>query len=158
MTRTGSVEVGSRLEAPAATVWDHVATFTGINDELAPYLRMTAPAHLSGLDATDARLGQRLCRSWLLVLGVLPVEFDDVVLVELEEGRRFLERSRMGSLRVWQHERVVEPDGAGSCVVIDRLRFEPRVGASLPLVRRIVAALFDHRHRRLRRRFGGSPR
>jgi ligand-binding SRPBCC domain-containing protein len=158
VARTGSVEIQSKLEAPAATVWDHVATFTGINDELGPYLRMTAPAHLSGLGAADLRLGQRLGRSWLLVLVVLPVEFDDVVLVELEHGRRFLERSRMGSLRVWQHERVVEPDGAGSCVVTDRLRFEPRVGAALPLVRRIVAALFGHRHRRLRRRFGGGPR
>lgn len=154
MARTGTVEVSSRLAAPANVVWQHATTFTGINDELGPYLRMTTPAHLSGLTAADVRLGERVCRSWLLLLGVLPVEFDDVVLVELEPGHRFLERSRMASLRLWQHERVVAPDGNHSSVVTDRLRFEPRAGLALPLVRRIVAALFEHRHRRLRRRFG----
>jgi ligand-binding SRPBCC domain-containing protein len=79
-------------------------------------------------------------------------DYDDLTIVELEPGRRFLERSPMLSMRLWQHERIVEPDGDG-CTVTDRLTFEPRVPVpAAPLIQ----VLFRHRHRRLRRRFG-SP-
>jgi hypothetical protein len=50
----------------------------------------------------------------------------------------------------------VEPDGEG-CVITDRLRFEPRAAVPVAVVRRLVAATFAHRRRRLRGYFGGSP-
>jgi ligand-binding SRPBCC domain-containing protein len=60
----------------------------------------------------------------------------------------------MATLRVWQHERVVEARGEDACQVTDRLAFELRRPlAAIPgaerLARAIVAALFRHRHRRL---------
>lgn len=144
--------ISSRLVAPADRVWARVTTFEGVNDELRPVMRMTAPAHVRELDEQTVVLGERLFRSWILLFGVLPVDYDDLTLVELEPGRRFLERSPMLSMRSWQHERVVEPHGGG-CTVTDRLEFEPR----LPLpAAPVIGALFRHRHRRLRRRFG-SP-
>jgi hypothetical protein len=102
----------------------------------------------------EAPVGEVLGRSWILLFGVVPVEYDDLRLVELEPGRRFLERSQMATLHLWQHERIVEPVGEGSCRVTDRLVFELRRPlAVLPgaqrLARAIVAALFRHRHRRL---------
>jgi ligand-binding SRPBCC domain-containing protein len=143
------VSITSRLPAPAEAVWARVTTFEGVNDELRPVMRMTAPAHVRELSEDTVVLGERLFRSWILLLGLLPVDYDDITLVELEPGRRFLERSPMLSMRSWQHERVVEPDGDG-CTVTDRLEFEPR----LPLpAAPVVRALFRHRHRRLRRRF-----
>jgi ligand-binding SRPBCC domain-containing protein len=97
--------------------------------------------------------GRRLCRSWLLLLCVLPVDWSDLTLVELEPGRRFLERSPMFSMAFWQHERIVAPSAQGTTVV-DQLMFHPRL---LPrvLARASVALFFRHRHARLRRRFGG---
>jgi ligand-binding SRPBCC domain-containing protein len=150
----GSFSVSSRLAAPVAEVWQHATTVSGINEELRPVLRMTAPADVRGLDPTTITLGKRICRSWLLLGGILPVEYDDLVVVELEAGRRFLERSTMLTQRVWQHERVLEPDGPAACVLTDRLIFQPRTRWLLPVVSRIVRSLFRHRHRRLRRRFG----
>ena len=98
--------------------------------------------------------GQRLCRSWLLLLRVLPVDWSDLTLVELEPGRRFLERSPMLSMAFWQHERIVVPSAYGARVV-DNLTFRPRL---LPrvLARAGVALFFRHRHARLRRRFGAG--
>jgi hypothetical protein len=89
----------------------------------------------------------------LLLFGLLPVDYDDLCLAELEPGRRFLERSEMLSMRLWQHERIVEPEGDGARVT-DRLRFElRRVPAAIPGSARvaawIVARFFAHRHRRL---------
>ena len=114
------------------------------------------PAGLQGKTIDDVEVGAPLGRSWILLGGLIPVDFDDLRLVELEPGRRFLERSRTLTFSLWQHERVVEPEGEGSCRVTDRLGFELRPAlAWLPglsqLARTIVAALFRHRHRRLAR-------
>ena len=148
-----SVQLESLLAASPGTVWERVSTFEGVNDELAPVLRMTAPASVRRLDPSEVVLGERIFRSWVLLFGVLPIDFDDLTLVALEPGRGFQERSRMLSMSVWEHERTIEPDGSG-CRVRDRLRFEPRLPGSGALLERIVGATFRHRHRRLRRRFG----
>ena len=152
----GSVEETSVVALSADEMWKRATSPEGINDELRPVLRMTLPANLRGMTIEDAPVGEVAGRSWILLFGLLPVEYDDLCLVELEPGRRFLERSSMLTLRVWEHERVVEGEVEGSCRVNDRLRFELRSGlAWIPgadrLVRAIVGALFAHRHRRLRR-------
>jgi hypothetical protein len=115
---------------------------------------MTMPAAVRGKTIDDVEVGASLGRSWILLGGLVPVDFDDLRLVELEPGRRFLERSRTLSFSVWQHERVVEPLGEGRCRLTDRLGFELRPAlAWMPgaagLARAIVAAIFRHRHRRL---------
>lgn len=147
--------MGSRLDASPDDVWRRITTFEGVNAELRPLLRMTAPPDARSLDAAEVVPGRRLFRSWILLFGVVPFDYDDVTLVSIEPGRGFLERSPMLSQRVWEHERRVEPV-EGGCIVTDRVRFEPRLpmpgGVLLPLVR----AIFHHRHRRLRAHFGGT--
>ena len=50
---------------------------------------------------------------------------DHLTIVELDPGRRFLERSTMLSIRRWEHERtLVERDGG--CEVTDRVTFQMR--------------------------------
>jgi ligand-binding SRPBCC domain-containing protein len=148
-----SVQLESRLSASPEAVWERVSTFEGVNDELRPVLRMTAPASVRALDPADVVLGERIFRSWVLLFGVLPIDYDDLTLVALEPGRGFHERSRMLSMRVWEHERTLTADGPG-CVVRDRLGFEPRLPGMGPLLERVIRATFRHRHKRLRRRFG----
>lgn len=145
----------SVLRAPADAVWARVTTFAGINDEMRPLMRMTAPRALreGGLDAVP--IGTRACRSWILAVGVLPVEYDDLTLVELEPGR-FLERSSMLTQRMWEHERTVAPHSEG-CLVTDRVAFTSRRAIPAALTARIVGLTFEHRHRRLQRRFSGRP-
>jgi hypothetical protein len=147
------VERSSALAADAERVWAWVTTFAGVNDELRPWLRMTAPRRLRGATLTDLDLGRRACRSWVLLGGLVPFDYDDVTLVEIGPGARFVERSPMLSQRLWQHERWIEPvDGA--CRLTDRLTFEPRVTVASRASRALVEAIFAHRHRRLARRFG----
>jgi ligand-binding SRPBCC domain-containing protein len=142
----------SHLAAAPEAVWRRVTSVEGIDDEMAPLLRMTFPRGMRALPSDAFVPGRRLCRSWLLLLCVLPVDWSDLTLVELEPGRRFLERSPMFSMAFWQHERIVAPSAHGTTVV-DNLTFRPRL---LPraLVRAGVALFFRHRHARLRRRFG----
>jgi hypothetical protein len=119
-----------------------------------PLMRMTAPPEVRRLDPDQVVLGERICRSWVLLFGFLPFDYDDIVLVELEPGRGFHERSTMLSMRRWEHERWIDPNGDATCTLHDRLTFTPRLPLPLaPVVRRV----FRHRHNRLRRRFGGVP-
>jgi hypothetical protein len=156
-----SVERSSVVALTAPEMWRRATSPESINDELRPILRMTMPAELRGKTIEDVQVGVPLGRSWILLGGLIPIDYDDLHLAELEPGHRFLERSSMLSMRVWQHERTVEQlDGATSRVT-DRLTFELRrpmawIPGSERLARAIVAALFHHRHRRLARASGAG--
>jgi len=145
-------EVSSVVSAPPEVVWKRVSTIEGINHELMPLATMTCPPEFVAIDPARVPLGERLFRSWVLLFGVLPVDYDDLTLLRVEPGRGFLESSRMLSQRRWIHERTLEPV-TGGCRVTDRIQFEPRlpgVGrAFLPVYR----FFFRHRHRRLARWF-----
>lgn len=149
------VEQESVLAAPPDAVWARVSTFEGINDELRPLMRMTAPARVRALDPAEVVLGERIFRSWILLFGLIPIDYDDLSLIALEPGRGFHERSTMLSMRAWEHERWLEADGDGRCRLSDRLSFEPRVGFAGPLLEHFIQMTFRHRHRRLKRYFGG---
>jgi hypothetical protein len=139
--------VSTVVPADPDTVWDRVATIEGISHELGPFFRMTAPRGLT-LDVATVPLGQRWFRSWILLFGVLPVDYDDLTLLRLEPGRGFLERSSMLSQRVWEHERTLEAVDGGTRVT-DRIAFEPRIRLAVRAQHALFHALFRHRHRRL---------
>ena len=141
-------QVSSVVPASPAEVWARVSTIEGINFELMPLARMTCPAEFVGLDPAGVRLGERLYRSWVLLLGLLPVEYDDLTLLRVEPGRGFLESSRMLSQRRWVHERTLEAV-PGGCRVTDRIGFEPRLPAAARVFLRVFRLFFAHRHRRL---------
>lgn len=147
------VERSSLLSAPAAEVWARAVTPAGINDEFRPWLTMSVPKSAGDLSIDTVELGTPIGRCWVRLFGVLPVDYDDLTIVELEPGRRFLEQSRLFSAPQWQHERIVEPLGATTSRLSDKLTFTPRRGFGL-LGPRIIRAIFWHRHRRLRRHFG----
>jgi ligand-binding SRPBCC domain-containing protein len=153
---TTEITVSSRLDAEPAAVWDRVISPEGINDEMRPYLRMTLPRGVERLDPESVEIGTPIGRSWILLFGLLPFDYDEVCLAQLEPGRSFLERSKMLSQRTWEHERSLEPAGGG-CLITDRVGWQPRLGLPGRPLRPVIGWFFRHRHKRLRRRFGGSP-
>jgi ligand-binding SRPBCC domain-containing protein len=152
---TAEISVSSRLDASPAAVWDRVMTPEGINDEMRPYLRMTLPRGVERLDPESVEIGTPIGRSWILLFGLLPFDYDEVCLARLEPGRGFLEHSKMLSQRVWEHERTLEPAGDG-CLVSDRVSWQPRLGLPGRPLRPVIAWFFRHRHKRLRQHFGGA--
>ncbi len=157
----GRVSVSVRLRQPPADVWAGAIDPDWINDELRPILEMRMPRGVRGRDLSQYPIGTPVGRSWILLFGVVPVDYDDLCLVELEPPRRFLERSSTLSFSTWEHERVIEPDRRGS-ILTDRLSFElrpllRRLPGSAALATVIVSRLFAHRHRRLRKRDTAQP-
>ena len=154
MRRRAEFRIASSLGAEPRAVWERATSAEGINAELGPVLRMTVPRGLSSLDLQNLQPG-RLGRSWILLFGFLPFDYDDIGLTWIEPERGFLERSRMLSQRLWEHERTLEAGGEGT-VIEDRLAWEPRVPVPGRLLRPLIAATFRHRHRQLQRHFGGA--
>jgi ligand-binding SRPBCC domain-containing protein len=62
----------------------------------------------------------------------------------------------MLSQRSWQHERTLEQLPQG-CLLTDSIRYQPRLPIPDIALRTLYRRVFGHRHRRLRRRFGGEP-
>jgi ligand-binding SRPBCC domain-containing protein len=153
-------QITTSLGAPADRVWEWALTEEGINYELAPWLRMTVPKGIThGLAIEQAPLDEPLGRSWILLGRLIPFDYDDLRLAERGPGLRFLEISELGSSRRWQHEREVVPLGESTCEITDRVELELRAplrAVGGPAARRILPALFTHRHRKLRERWGSS--
>jgi ligand-binding SRPBCC domain-containing protein len=169
-------EITTALAAPAEMVWAGAVDPEGINDELGPWVSMSMPKEIPpGMTIEDVELDVPVGRSWIklgipvrrrtatqeagaVCFGLIPVDYDDLCLVERGPGMRFLERSKLGSARVWEHEREVVSTGESTCEVTDRLAIELRsplraIGGSR-LAPRIIRALFTHRHKRLGERWG----
>ena len=150
---TYELSESSRLATPAEQVWAHALTPAGVNLELRPLARMTFPIDTESLEPSEALLGKPLFRSWILLFGIIPADYDEVTFVEFEDGHRFLECSPMLSQRLWQHERIVEPI-SGGCRLTDRLKLSPKIAILGPIYERIFRLTFTLRHRNLRKLFG----
>ena len=145
-----------RLHAPRREVWARVTTHGGRQPRAGARDAHDLPAPM--LDSLDARrrraLGGRSVRCWISSRACIPFDYDELMLVELGPGLRFLERSPMGSMRPVEHERTcVDPaaTAARSPTGSPSSRGSPALGGPL---RPVCERFFAHRHRRLRRRFG----
>jgi ligand-binding SRPBCC domain-containing protein len=145
-----TVENETVVRAEASVVWARAVTPDGFNHEMRPWLTMTMPRGAEGLTVETVPLGQPVGRAWLRLLGVVPFDYDHLVIVEVEPGRRFLERSTMLSMRRWEHERTLTAVPGGTRVH-DRVSFEPRlpVPGLAGALAVVVGAFFRHRQRRL---------
>jgi ligand-binding SRPBCC domain-containing protein len=150
-----SFRIASHLRASPERVWAHATSMAGINHELAPLLRMTHPPGVTALGDLQPPLGTPLFRSIILLFGIVPIDFDDVILEAMEPGRGFRERSRTLSQRTWLHERSIEPLDEGVRLV-DRVAFEPRVPGAGGVLAPLLHLVFRNRHRKLVGLFGGE--
>ena len=151
---TRTVTTSSVLHASAEDIWEQISTMRGVNEELAPWLTMSYPAAADGLHLTPDVVGKPMFTSTLRLLGRLPYDRHALRLTRVVPGLGFLEESTSWTMRTWRHERTLT-SVVGGTRITDRVTFEPRLPGAAPLVERIVAAVFRHRHEVLRRRFGG---
>lgn len=151
-----TLEFQSELHAPAERVWEWITSVRGIRAEMWPYFRMTTPRGIRSLRDIIINPGQPMFRSYVFLLGVLPIDYSDMTLLEINASQGFIEESPMGSMKLWRHERSITPNPGepSSVLLIDKLTFQPRVAA--PLVRWFIHRVFTHRHQVLRAHLSGT--
>ncbi|MBI3556570.1 MAG: hypothetical protein HY074_09930 [Deltaproteobacteria bacterium] len=149
-----TLQFESRLKSSRQAVWAWMTSVRGISTEIWPFFRMTTPKHVKNLNDVHPTSGKPLFRSTILLFGILPVDASDLTLLEFDEGRGFVERSPMFSMKLWRHERHIHdcPGDPASVVLVDRLTFQPRLAQ--PLIRWFIHKVFTHRHKVLRKQFG----
>jgi ligand-binding SRPBCC domain-containing protein len=162
-TRTPrKISMVSEINAPIDRIWAAVTSPEGINFELRPYLRMTVPPPFRGITIDDIEPGTHLGRSIFLLFGLIPFDYDDITVAEIDYGTRFREVSTMMSMSTWIHERTLRRLGDRT-EVRDEVSFVARPPLGwLPGWSRVLQAvlgfLFRHRHRRLRTKFEPTRR
>jgi len=122
-------------------------TMNGVNRELGPLIRTTAPPTWQAKQISEWSAQQPLFASWIFVLGILPIDRHSFYFEAIGEWS-FSEASSSWTNRVWRHRRqITEADS--STVVEDQVCFEPRLRVLQPVLARIYKLVFEHRHRRL---------
>ena len=128
-------------------------TLSGVNAELSPLVRMTAPAAFARRPLQEWPERQHLFTSWILLLGVLPVDRHAFYLHSVTPGRGFVETSSSTINALWQHERMIVPLAFG-CRVTDVVEYRCRLPLLGYLLKPLYKLVFWRRHRYLRSRYG----
>jgi hypothetical protein len=156
MNTTISLRFESKLHAPPVRIWEWITSLEGISAEMWPFFRMTFPKGLRSLDDVQINLGARMFRSFVFLFGVLPIDYSDMTLLELDIGHGFVEQSPMGSMKLWRHERRIVPchSDPTAVLLVDQLTFCPRIAPRF--VGWFIRQVFTHRHKVLSANLGGG--
>ena len=156
MSDTISFRFESKLRASTERVREWITSVKGISAEMWPYFRMTVPKGIVSLNDVDIKFGVRMFRSYVFLFGVLPIDYSDMTLVELNVGEGFIEQSPMGSMELWRHERRIVPcpSDPNAVLLVDQLTFQPRMAKRL--VGWFIRRVFVHRHKVLKVNFGNT--
>lgn len=146
------IVVSSKLNVPPKEFWGAQSLAT-VNYELGPWIHMTTPAAWRGVKLKDWQGDGPLFKSWVLLLGVVPLDRHAFGSLDISQSMRFVELSSSWVNQVWRHERVVTKV-PGGCEVVDRVSFTPRLPFVAGLLHPIYVLVFRHRHARLRARHG----
>lgn len=126
----------------------------GVNAELSPLVRMTAPEAFSARGILEWPVKRQLFCSWILLFGFLPIDRHRFFLAAINPNEGFSERSTSWTNKYWCHDRTVVTLKAG-CRVTDAVNFRSRIPFVDILLKPIYRLVFLWRHRNLRRRYGG---
>ncbi len=156
MSDTISFRFESKLHASTERVWEWITSVQGISAEMWPFLRMTVPKGTVSLNDVAIKLGVRMFRSYVFLFGILPIDYSDITLLELNIGEGFIEQSPMGSMKLWRHTRRIVPcpSDPNAVLLVDQLTFQPRMASRL--VKRFIHRVFVHRHNVLKANLGGA--
>ena len=145
----------STLPVTPEIAWGWITEVHSLRQEMRPWLWMSIPLGLRNLQDVQVQPGTPLFTSQLWLFGVLPLGTSKLTLLTLEPGKGFVEQSPMTGMRLWRHERTLQPLDGGTQVV-DQLTVDPL----LPdfIVRAFLQLFFSSRHRVLRRRAARQAR
>ena len=149
-----SYSITSVLDLPVDEFLETL-TMQGVNSELKPLVRMTAPAAFSGKSIFEWPVRQKLFRSWILLFGILPIDRHSFYFETINSGEGFAEHSTSWTNEYWSHERRIAAHSSG-CRVTDTVSFKSRIPFVDKVLEPAYRLVFWLRHRNLRARYGGK--
>jgi len=146
-----AIVIRSRINCPLEQMQGRLFTMRQVNNELAPWIHMSAPEPWANLDIRHWPTGETLFRSTIYLFGLIPVDRHQFGMAS-QSPSGFREQSRSLLQKSWIHERHIVAEG-NRTLITDRIFFTPRLQGLALLLRPIYSWLFKHRHRRLEKAF-----
>ncbi len=147
-------EVSSSLKISPEQI-DGLLTMKGVNTELSPLIRMTAPSEWSSKPIFEWPTGKVIFSSWILIFGILPIDRHTFFFQSIDRQRGFAEASSSLTNKLWHHRREIARNGE-SCLVTDTVEFQCRLPVLAYILGPAYRFIFNHRHQVLRSFYGGS--
>lgn len=123
----------------------------GVNYELGPLLKMSAPDMWESKALNLWPTNQDLFSSNILLLNTIPIDRHTFFFHSIDSFR-FNEQSKSILNKSWSHERKIEHKGSGS-VIKDTIIFKSRLSVLGFLFTPIYKAVLKHRHNRLKTKY-----
>lgn len=125
---------------------------SGVNYELAPILKMSAPEKWAAKPISEWPVNQGIFASKILLFGFIPIDlhrfsFLSVNLMGFKESSTSLLNS------LWSHERTISANGSGATVT-DVVYYKSKLGLIGYLFKPLYQSIFTYRHKRLRQKYG----
>jgi hypothetical protein len=128
-------------------------TLAGVNRELGPMIRMSAPAQWRDRPISEWPEERELFKSWIFLFGALPIDRHSFRLRSVVPGRGFSEASSSLVMKHWGHRRFVAGI-EGGCRVTDAVEFDTRIPLLGHVLKPLYWLAFRLRHRNLARLYG----
>lgn len=149
-----SFELEVSLPVDANALSEALLTMNGVNFELGPWLRMSAPAEWGTKPIYEWPTQAPIFTSRIFFLGFIPIDLHRFRFISV--GTSGFEESSSALLnRVWAHQRSIQPYAEGS-KVIDQVSYEPKSKLLGRILKPIYRATFAHRHKRLKSKYLNS--
>ena len=146
-----SFEMETQLPVSSNELAHDTLKMSGVNYELGPLLKMSAPDFWQSKSITEWPTNQNLFSSNILLLGLIPIDRHFFNFKTIDSfGFKENSKSLMNSL--WSHERLIKSVGSGS-VIKDVIIYKSKLGILGNLFMPIYKAIFKHRHSRLRAKY-----
>lgn len=146
-----SFEIETQLTVSANELAYDALTMLGVNYELGPLLKMTAPDNWQSKPITHWPTNQRLFTSTILLLGLIPIDRHYFNFTKIDNSG-FNENSKSLMNSLWSHKRVIKNNGSGS-VITDVIMYKSKLGVLGIIFMPIYKAIFKHRHNRLKSKY-----
>ena len=145
-------EIESVLSGTKRDLSGKVLCMNGVNLELMPFIRMTAPVNWRETPIREWPQGSTLFRSVVLLFGIFPVDFHHFKLINASDD--FIEESSSSLInKAWDHRRSIT-DHSDGCRIHDQVEYDSRLHFIGGVLKPLYKAVFKHRHRRLRAKYG----
>lgn len=148
------IEIESKISEDQELVSRELLTMEGVNYELLLLVKMSAPTKWYNQKITEWPLGTELFTSTILLFGLFPVDLHRFKLKDIN-CNGFQEESSSLVNREWNHKRTITTQDSG-CIVADVVEYVPKISLLGKLMKPVYKAIFSHRHKRLKAKYGGS--
>ncbi|MBJ7536557.1 hypothetical protein [Marinomonas transparens] len=126
-------------------------TMSGVNYELAPMIKMSAPEKWGSKAITQWPVNEEIFTSTISLFGVIPIDRHRFKLLSINSSG-FIESSSSLFNSVWSHERTITKNGSGANVK-DVVGYKNKIGLLGSLLKPVYRSIFTHRHKRLKLKY-----